>query len=109
VLEHWHSGSMTRRIPTLHRAMPRAYVEVNQADAASLGIRNGERVRLVSRRGNLTLEARIDFRGQPPQGQVFVPFFDEALLVNRLTLDAFCPISAQPDCKKCAVRLERVG
>jgi nitrate reductase NapA len=40
---------------------------------------------------------------------VFVPFFDEALLVNRLTLDAFCPISGQPDFKKCAVRLERVG
>jgi nitrate reductase NapA len=109
VLEHWHSGSMTRRIPTLHRAMPRAYVEVNQEDASELGIRNGERVRLVSRRGNLTLEARIDFRGQPPRGQVFVPFFDEALLVNRLTLDAFCPISGQPDYKKCAVRVEKVG
>jgi nitrate reductase NapA len=99
---------MTRRIPTLHRAMPRSYVEVNQADAAELGIRNGERVRLVTRRGNLVLEARIDFRAQPPRGQVFVPFFDEALLVNRLTLDAFCPISAQPDYKKCAVRLERL-
>jgi nitrate reductase NapA len=109
VLEHWHSGSMTRRIPTLHRAMPEAYVEVNQADATELGVRNRERVRLVSRRGSLTLEARIDFRGQPPRGQVFVPFFDEALLVNRLTLDAFCPISGQPDYKKCAVRLERVG
>jgi nitrate reductase NapA len=109
VLEHWHSGSLTRRIPTLHRAMPRSYVELNAADAGALGVRNGERVRLVSRRGTLTLEARIDFRGQPPRGQVFVPFFDEALLVNRLTLDAFCPISAQPDYKKCAVKVEKVG
>ena len=109
VLEHWHSGTMTRRIPTLHRAMPRAYVEVNGQDARDLGIVNGESVRLVTRRGSLTLPARIDYRAQPPRGQVFVPFFDETLLVNELTLDAYCPISGQPDYKKCAVRVERVG
>jgi nitrate reductase (cytochrome) len=108
VLEHWHTGSMTRRIPTLHRAVPRAYVEVNGDDARELGIREGEDVRLVSRRGSLVLEARIDYRAQPPRGQVFVPFFDESKLVNELTLDAYCPISAQPDYKKCAVRVERV-
>jgi nitrate reductase NapA len=51
----------------------------------------------------------IDGRGRPPQGQVFVPFFDESLLINELTLDAHCPISKQPDYKKCAVRVERVG
>jgi nitrate reductase (cytochrome) len=109
VLEHWHTGTLTRRIPTLHRAVPRAYVEVNREDAGELGIRDGERVRLVSRRGSLVLEARIDHRAQPPRGQVFVPFFDESLLVNELTLDAYCPISGQPDYKKCAVRVERVG
>jgi nitrate reductase NapA len=108
VLEHWHSGSMTRRIPTLHRAVPRAYVEIHREDADSLGVRSGDRVRLVSRRGRMSLEARIDYRAQPARGQVFVPFFDEALLVNQLTLDAFCPISGQPDYKKCAVRVERV-
>ena len=108
VLEHWHTGSMTRRVPTLHRSVPSAYVEVNPADARRLGIREGEPVRLVSRRGSLQLEARLDGRGTPPQGMVFVPFFDEALLVNELTLDAFCPISKQPDYKKCAVRLEKV-
>jgi nitrate reductase (cytochrome) len=109
VLEHWHSGSMTRRIPTLHRAVPRAYVEVNREDAREMGIQNGETVRLVTRRGSMTLPARIDYRAQPPRGQVFVPFFDETLLVNDLTLDAYCPISGQPDYKKCAVRVERLG
>ncbi len=109
VLEHWHTGSMTRRIPTLHRAVPQAYVEVHADDARELGVADGETVRLVSRRGTLTLPARIDHRAQPPRGQVFVPFFDESLLVNELTLDAYCPISAQPDYKKCAVRVERVG
>jgi nitrate reductase (cytochrome) len=109
VLEHWHSGSLTRRIPTLHRAMPGAYVEIHREDARELGVRDGSRVRLVTRRGSLELPARIDFRAQPPRGQVFVPFFDESLLVDRLTLDAFCPISGQPDYKKCAVRVERVA
>jgi nitrate reductase (cytochrome) len=108
VLEHWHSGSLTRRIPVLHRAVPRAYVEIHADDARALGIRNGEIVRLVSRRGSMNIEARIDYRAQPTRGQVFVPFFDESLLVNELTLDAYCPISAQPDYKKCAVRVERL-
>jgi nitrate reductase (cytochrome) len=109
VLEHWHTGSMTRRIPTLHRAVPRAYVEVHRQDAEELGVRDGEPVRLVSRRGSIVLDARIDHRGQPTRGQVFVPFFDESRLINELTLDAYCPISGQPDYKKCAVRVERVG
>jgi nitrate reductase NapA len=51
--------------------------------------------------------AVIDRRGRPPEGQVFVPFFDESKLINELTLDAFCPISKQPDYKKCAVKVEK--
>jgi nitrate reductase NapA len=108
VLEHWGTGSMTQRIPTLHRAIPRAYVEINREDAKALGVRNGETVRLVSRRGSLEIEARLDYRSQPPRGQLFVPSFDEALPVNRLTLDACCPLSGQPDGSKCAVRVERL-
>jgi nitrate reductase NapA len=54
------------------------------------------------------LEARLDYRSQPPRGQLFVPAFDEALPVNRLTLDACCPLSGQPDASKCAVRVERL-
>jgi len=109
VLEHWHSGSMTRRVKELHQAVPEAYVELNRADAAALGIKTGDRVRLVTRRGRLELAARIDDRGKPPRGSVFVPFFDEHLLINRLTLDAMDSISKEPDYKKCAVRVERAG
>lgn len=108
VLEHWHTGSMTRRVKQLHQAVPRAYVEINRADAERLGVESGQPVRLVSRRGSLELPALIDGRGKPPQGSVFVPFFDEGYLVNRLVLDAMDNISKQPDFKKCAVRLERV-
>ena len=56
----------------------------------------------------MVLEARIDDRGKPPRRSVFVPFFDEAKLINLVTLDAMDNISKEPDFKKCAVRLEKV-
>ncbi|MCA9203108.1 MAG: hypothetical protein KDA59_08685, partial [Planctomycetales bacterium] len=107
VLEHWHTGSMTRRVKQLHQAVPAAYVELNRADAVQLGISDGSRVRLFSRRGEVVLTAKVDGRGRPPRGSVFVPFFDEGRLVNRLTLDALDNISKEPDFKKCAVNVER--
>jgi nitrate reductase NapA len=108
VLEHWHTGSMTRRVKELHQAVPHAYVEINRADAVQLGINGGDTVRLVTRRGAMQLPAKIDARGEPPRGLVFVPFFDESKLINELTLDAMDNISKEPDYKKCAVRIERV-
>jgi nitrate reductase NapA len=107
LLEHWHSGSMTRRVKQLHQAAPEAYVEMNRADAQALGVNPGDGVRLVSRRGQIELPVHVDGRGKPPVGSVFVPFFDETRLINELTLDAMDNISKQPDYKKCAVRVER--
>lgn len=107
VLEHWHTGSMTRRVKQLHQAMPENYVEINRADATALSVNSGDMVRLVSRRGTLELRAKVDGRGQPPRGSLFVPFFDEERLINFLTLDAMDNISKQPDYKKCAVRIEK--
>jgi nitrate reductase NapA len=109
VLEHWGTGAMTQRVTLLHRALPHAYVELNRDDARDLGIRNRETVRLVSRRGAIEIEARVDYRSQPPRGQVFAPSFDERHPVNRLTLDACDPLSGQPDGGKCAVRVERLS
>ena len=108
VVEHWHTGSMTDRVPQLHAAMPSAYVELNSKDAREKGIGDGDPVRLTTRRGELILPARVGGRGEPPRGSVFVPFFDEKLLINKLTLDAHCPISKQPDYKKCAVEVTPV-
>lgn len=107
VLEHWHTGSMTRRIPVLHKAMPHAYVELNPSDAEKLGVLSGDNVKLTTRRGELVLPASVNGRGVPTPGQVFVPFFDENLLINEITLDSFCPISKEPDYKKCAVKVEK--
>ncbi|PCH75259.1 MAG: periplasmic nitrate reductase subunit alpha [Flavobacteriaceae bacterium] len=108
VIEHWHTGSMTRRIPVLHRAMPHSYVEFHPEDAKKMGFINGEKVKVVSRRGSCILPVSINERGVPTRGQVFVPFFDENMLINDVTLDAFCPISKQPDYKKCAVKIVKV-
>jgi nitrate reductase NapA len=105
VLEHWHTGTMTSRIPSLKRAMPTAYAEISREDAEQLGIKTGDTVRLETRRGSLELTAWIDGRARSPKGHIFVPFFDERRLINRLTLDAHCAFSKEPDYKKCAARV----
>ncbi len=108
VLEHWHTGTMTGRVPQLAGAMPQSYVEMHREDASALGIQNGEVVLLTTRRGELRLPVWIDGRGKPPRGSLFVPFFDERLLINKLTLDAHCPISKEPDYKKCAASVRKI-
>jgi nitrate reductase NapA len=107
VLEQWHTGTMTGRVPQLREAMPTGYVEINTTDAKNLGVKTGDMVTVGTRRGELTLPAWIGGRGEPPQGSLFIPFFDERLLVNNLTLDAIDPVSKQPDYKKCAASLRR--
>jgi nitrate reductase NapA len=105
VLEHWHSGSMTRRVPELHRAVPEAFCEVHPEDAKALGIQNGDLVKVISRRGEVEVKATTKGRGNPPKGLIYVPFFAEETLINLVTLDCYCPISKQPDYKKCAVKI----
>ncbi len=107
VLEHWHTGTMTMRVPQLRGAMPHAYVEVHPNDAARLGVGNGTVVIVESRRGKVELPVWIDGRGAVVEGSVFVPFFDEARRINDVTLHLFDPFSKQPDYKKCAVRLRK--
>jgi nitrate reductase (cytochrome) len=109
VLEHGAGTPSTRRVPALHRAVPASYVEINRDDARALGIRAGDVVRLVSRRGSLEIGARVDNRSQPARGQLFVPTFDGDHRVNALLIDACCPLSGQPERAKCAVRLEKTG
>ncbi|MEM5429773.1 periplasmic nitrate reductase subunit alpha [Cupriavidus oxalaticus] len=108
VLEHWHSGSMTRRVPELYRAFPNAVVFMHPEDAKAMGLRRGVEVEVVSRRGRM--RSRLETRGRdaPPRGLVFVPWFDASQLINKVTLDATCPISLQTDFKKCAVKIVKV-
>ncbi|HCY61511.1 MAG TPA: periplasmic nitrate reductase subunit alpha [Oxalobacteraceae bacterium] len=108
VLEHWHSGSMTRRVPELYRAFPNAVCYMHPEDARQLGARRGDTVEIVSRRG--AMKSRVETRGRnkPPRGLVFVPWFDASQLINKVTLDATDPISFQTDFKKCAVKIRKV-
>ena len=107
VLEHWHTGSMTRRVPELHRAVPEAVLFMHPDDAKARGLQRGMQVKVASRRGEITLAVETKGRNKVPRGLVFVPFFDEGRLVNKLTLDATCPISKETDYKKCAVKVVR--
>ncbi len=105
VLEHWHSGSMTGRVPELFRAFPNAVVFVHPDDAAQRGLRRGDAVRIQSRRGEIITRVETRGRNKPPHGLVFVPWFDASQLINKVTLDQTDPISKQTDFKKCACRM----
>jgi len=105
VLEHWHSGTMTMRVPELYRAVPEALCYMHPEDAKTKGVQRGSMVWVESRRGRV--KARVETRGRnrPPQGLVFVPWFDEKVFINKVCLDATCPMSKQTDFKKCAVKV----
>ncbi len=105
VLEHWHSGSMTQRVPELHRAMPNAVVYMHPDDAEARDMRRGDSVKIVSRRGEVATRVETRGRNKPPKGLVFMAWFDATRLINKVTLDATDPLSKQTDYKKCAVKI----
>ena len=107
VLEHWHSGSMTGRVPELYKAFPNAVVFMHPDDAAKRGLRRGDEVAVESRRGRILTRVETRGRNKPPRGVVFVPWFDASQLINKVTLDPTDPISKQTDFKKCACRVQK--
>jgi nitrate reductase NapA len=107
VLEHWHSGSMTRRVPELHRSFPSSVVFMHPDDAKDRGLRRGQEIEISTRRGKVTSRVETRGRNKMPRGVVFFPWFDEGQLTNQLTLDATCPISKETDFKKCACKVAK--
>jgi len=103
LLEHWHTGSMTRRTRVLDAIEPRAFVVMHPEDAAARGIREGSRVAVQSRRGRVTCEARLAERECP--GAVFMPFHFREAAANLLTLDELDPDGKIPEFKFCAVEV----
>ncbi len=104
-LFQYHTGTMTRRSPKLEREAPEPYVEVNRTDARRLGVSDGERVMVSSRRGSISLKARVTDRIIP--GSIFIPFHYAEAAANRLTNAALDPISKIPEFKVCAAKLEK--
>ncbi|OLQ72803.1 nitrate reductase catalytic subunit [Photobacterium proteolyticum] len=105
VLEHWHTGSMTRRVPELYRSYPDAVVYMHPLDAKKRGLRRGDAIKIASRRGEVLSHVETRGRNRVPQGLVYMPFFDASQLTNKLTLDATDPLSKETDFKKCAVKV----
>ncbi|WP_318521980.1 periplasmic nitrate reductase subunit alpha [Photobacterium leiognathi] len=108
VLEHWHTGTMTRRVPELYKAVPDALCYLHPEDAKKRGLRRGDEVSVASRRGEIRCRVETRGRNRPPVGLAFVPFFDARILVNKLILDATDPLSKQTDFKKCPIKISKV-
>ena len=104
-LEHFHSGSMTRRVTGLNELVPEERVEINTADAERLGITNGDWVWVRSRRGEVHVRANVDERCPP--GVVFMTFHFAEALSNVLTNPALDPVAKIPEYKVCAVRIDK--
>ncbi len=100
---------MTRRVPELYRAFPDALVFMHPDDAKQRNLRRGMAVKVETRRGDISLRVETRGRNRPPKGLIFIPWFDASCLVNKLTLDATCPISKETDFKKCACRVTKMA
>ena len=107
LLEHWHTGAMTRRASALDAIAPEAFVAIHPEDAARLGVGEGDRVTVESRRGRIQLAARLTTRES--RGAVFVPFHFREAAANLLTIDELDPDGKIPEFKFCAVRVERAA
>ncbi|HEX3915632.1 MAG TPA: formate dehydrogenase subunit alpha [Steroidobacteraceae bacterium] len=106
-LEHWHTGSMTRRSGVLDAIEPDPVASLNPVDMAALGAKPGQVVTIESRRGKVSLYARAD--ESSPHGAVFVPFCFYEAAINKLTNSALDPFAKIPEFKYCAVRVTLGG
>jgi formate dehydrogenase major subunit len=103
-LEHWHTGSMTRRASVLDDLEPEAVAYVSSADLRRLGLKAGDSIRVATRRGAIELKARVD--GAIPTGLIFIPFAYAEAAANVLTNPQLDPFGKIPEFKFCAARLE---
>jgi nitrate reductase NapA len=108
VLEHWHTGSMTRRVEELHRAVPTALLFMHPDDAEKRGLKRNDVVWIESRRGKIKAVLETQGRNRPAKGYTFLPFFDEGVFANKICIDMTCPMSKETDFKKAAVKVYKV-
>jgi predicted molibdopterin-dependent oxidoreductase YjgC len=104
-LYHYHTGTMTRKVTGLNALEPEGVVEINPSNASSLKIKDGNKVRVISRRGELTAKAKVTERS--PQNVVYMTFHFAESAVNLLTNTAVDPVAKIPEFKVCAVRIEK--
>jgi predicted molibdopterin-dependent oxidoreductase YjgC len=107
MLEHYHTGTMSRRSAGLHGLVPGPFVEMSRVDAQELGVEDGDGVTVTSRRGSIALPASVGDRVD--EGVVFIPFHFHEAAANVLTNPATDPLAGIPEFKACAVRVEPAG
>jgi formate dehydrogenase major subunit len=105
ILEHWHTGVMTRRSHALAAIEPEAFMEMHPQDAENLALAEGDYVTVSSRRGRITLKVRIADR--PSVGSIFIPMHFREAAANVLTNPAVDPWGKIPEFKFCAVKIEK--
>jgi predicted molibdopterin-dependent oxidoreductase YjgC len=105
VLYHYHTGTLTRKVKGLNEKVPGSYIEINPAAAAKLGVKNGEMLKVTSRRGSIKVEAKISERVK--ENVVFVPFHFAEAAANNLTNGALDPVCKTPELKVCAVAISK--
>ena len=107
LLYQYHTGTMTRRTEGLNERAPESFVEISSADAEKNGLRDGEKIRIASRRGEIT--ARVKVSDLAVDGTVFIPFHFAEAAANRLTNAALDPVANIPEYKVCAVKIEQAA
>jgi len=106
-LEHWHTGSMTRRASVLDALEPEAVATLSREELIKIGAKAGDMIRVSTRRGSINIMARED--ADVPAGVIFIPFCFVEASANMLTNAALDPVGKIPEFKFCASRIERVG
>jgi len=107
ILFHFHTGTMTRCVPKLDKEVPTGYVEIHPVDANRLGVKDGEIIKVSTRRGTINIPAYITRK--VPEKIVFIPFHFKECAANILTNPALDPIAKIPELKVCACKVESIG
>jgi predicted molibdopterin-dependent oxidoreductase YjgC len=107
LLEHFHTGTMSRNSNILDAIVSEGYVEINPNDASDFNIKDGELVAVSTRRGSIRIKAKVSDR--PMANVVFIPFHFAEAAANKLTIDALDPTCKIPEFKVCACKIEKVS
>jgi formate dehydrogenase alpha subunit len=106
LLEHFHSGTMSRNSRVLDEMVPEGFVEIHPSDAQALDVKDGEIVAVSTRRGSIRIRARIAEKSKPHV--VFIPFHFYESCANRLTIDCLDPVCKIPEYKVCSCRIDKI-
>jgi formate dehydrogenase alpha subunit len=107
LLEHFHTGTMTRNSKVLDEIVPGAFLEINPNDASNFNIKDGEVISVSTRRGSVRMAAKIS--DKPMANVIFMPFHFFEAAANKLTIDALDPTCKIPEFKVCACKIEKIS